>query len=132
MQPFGEWHGVAKSRRKGLGYRLIGWIAAYALVLNAVLAGAVATQLAAKATGSSAFELCLGPDGAPATGHGQAQHEGCAIHCFTLAGALPLLAFALIALLFPPRAPAHVASLPAPGACRFCRAGRSRAPPLPA
>jgi hypothetical protein len=116
----------------GLAYRLIGWIAAYALVLNTVLAGAVATQLAAKATGSSAFELCLGGDGAPATGHGQAQHEGCAIHCFTLAGALPLLALALIALLFPSRARAHVAAFATRGPCRLCRAGRSRAPPLPA
>jgi len=123
---------VARFRQQSRGRQLIGWIAAYALVLQTIFAGAVATQIAAKATGSSsAFELCLGPDGVP-VGHGQAQHEGCAIHCFTLAGGLPLLAFALLVLLFPPRAPARAVFFLAPGAFRFCRAGRSRAPPLPA
>ena len=64
--------------RFGFGRRLVGWIAAYAFVLHAVLAGAVATQLAATA----GFELCVagpaGPDGTP-VGHGQSQHESCAI-----------------------------------------------------
>jgi hypothetical protein len=115
-----------------MGRQLIGWIAAYALVLHAIFAGAVATQLAAKTIGSAGFELCLDPDGAPVAGHGQAQHEGCAIHCFTLAGGLPLLAVALLALLFPPRDRSRAVSCTAPGPYRFCRAGRSRAPPLPA
>ena len=132
MQPFGEGHGVARFQQHRVGRQLIGWIAAYALVLQTIFAGAVATQLAAKSIGSAGFELCLDPDGAPVGGHGQAQHEGCAIHCFTLAGGLPLLALALLALLFPPRDRSRAVSLVAPGAFRFCRAGRSRAPPLPA
>ena len=117
--------------RFGFGRRLVGWIAAYAFVLHAVLAGAVATQLAATA----GFELCVagpaGPDGTP-VGHGQSRHESCAIHCAAV-GAVPLLALALLGLLFPPRAASRVPGFAfRPVAAFPPRAGRSRAPPLPA
>jgi hypothetical protein len=119
--------------RMGLGSRLIGWAAAYALVLHAVLAGAVATQLAASATAPD-FEICLGdPDGAPMPGHGQTQHENCAIHCATVAGGLAALAVALIALIFRPRsAPLAPRRVFDPAIALLCRAGRCRAPPRPA
>ena len=116
-----------------LARRLIGWIAAYAFVLHVVFAGAVAAQLAAGA-GAPGFEICLGDvDGAPMPGHGQkSQHESCAIHCAAFAGAVALV-LALIALLFPPRGASRA---PHPVFHRLpnfsCRAGRSRAPPLPA
>jgi hypothetical protein len=126
---------VARFRpRMGLGRRLIGWIAAYALILQAVLAGIVATEALGRANGAGAhgFELCLtGPDGAALPG--QSQHENCAMHC-AVAGGLPALVLALIAfIVFPPRrAPRvpHLVFRPAIGL--LCRAGRSRAPPLPA
>jgi hypothetical protein len=85
----------------GLGRRLIGWIAAYALILQAVLAGIVATEALGRANGAGAhgFELCLtGPDGS--TLPGQSQHENCAMHC-AVAGGLPALVLALLAVLFP-------------------------------
>jgi hypothetical protein len=116
-----------------LARQLIGWIAAYAFVLHAVFAGAVAAQLAVGA-GAPGFEICLGDaDGAPIPGHGQkSQHESCAIHCAAFAGAAAL-ALALIALLLPSRsAPAPWHSLFRPLTSFPCRAGKSRAPPLPA
>ena len=119
--------------RMRFGRRLIGWVAAYAFVLHAALAGAVATQLAASAN-ASGFEICLGDtDGAPVPGHGHTQHENCAIHCATFAGGVAVLALALIALLFPPRfAPRAPRLVFRPAIDLLCRAGRSRAPPLPA
>ena len=115
------------------GRRLIGWIAAYAFVLHAMLAGAVATQLAVSANASS-FEICLADaDGAPVPGHGHTQHENCAIHCVAVAGGVAILALALIALLFPPRfAPRARRLVFRPAIDLLCRAGRSRAPPMPA
>jgi hypothetical protein len=118
----------------GLGRRLIGWVAAYAFVLHATLAGAVAAQMAltAKAPG---FEICLGDaDGTPVPGHGQTQHQDCAIHCATVAGGLAVLALALIAFIFVPlgRAPRVLHVVFRPAIDLLCRAGRSRAPPLPA
>lgn len=122
-----------RNARMGIARRIVGWAAAYAFVLHAMLAGVVATQIAATAK-VSGFELCLtGADGNPLPGHTQSQHESCAIHCATAGGALPLLALALLALVFAPRA--------LPRTQRFvflrpfeylCRAGLSRAPPLPA
>ena len=131
----GEGRGVAPTRqtRMGLRSRLIGWAAAYALVLHAVLAGAVATQLAASAT-APGFEICLGDaDGAPIPGHGHTQHENCAIHCAAFAGGLAALAVTLIAQIFPPRrAPRAPRRVLHPAIDLLCRAGRSRAPPRPA
>ena len=115
------------------GRQLIGWIAAYAFVLHAVFAGAVAAQLAVGVS-AAGFEICLGDaDGAPIPDHGQkTQHESCAIHCVAFAGAAALV-LALIALLFPPRsAPATRHSVFRPLIHFLCRAGQSRAPPLPA
>jgi len=116
-----------------LGRRLVGWIAAYAFVLHAALAGAVATQLAASAN-ASGFEICLGDaDGAPLPGHGHTQHENCAIHCVAVAGGVAVLALALTALLFPPRfAPRAPQVVFRPAIDLLCRAGLSRAPPMPA
>jgi hypothetical protein len=115
------------------GRQLIGWVAAYAFVLHAALAGAVATQLAASAN-ASGFEICLGDaDGAPVPGHGHTQHENCAIHCVAVAGGVAVLALALIALLFPSRtAPRASRLFFGPAIDLLCRAGRSRAPPMPA
>jgi hypothetical protein len=118
----------------GLGRRLIGWIAAYALILQAVLAGIVATQALGRANGAGAHgsELCLtDPDGS--TLPGQSQHENCAMHC-AVAGGLPALVLALIAfIVFPPRRAPRVPHLVfRPTIDLLCRAGRSRAPPLPA
>ena len=124
---------TASRPRLRLARRLIGWIAAYAFVLHAVFAGAVAAQLAVSA-GAAGFEICLGDaDGAPIPGHGQkSQHENCAIHCVAFAGAAALVV-ALIALLFPSRnAPATPHSVFRPRIHFLCRAGKSRAPPLPA
>ena len=116
----------------GPGRRLIGWIAAYAFILHAMLAGIVATQAAARGAGTHGFELCLtGPDG-PAL-PGQSQHENCAIHC-AVAGSVPALALALVALLFPLRLPRRIVPLFAALSFDLLRrAGLgSRAPPLPA
>ncbi|TMJ03491.1 MAG: hypothetical protein E6G97_10210 [Alphaproteobacteria bacterium] len=112
---------------------LIGWIAAYAFVLHAVFAGAIPAQLATGG-GAPGFEICLGDaDGAPIPGHGQkSQHESCAIHCVAFAGAAALVV-ALIALLFPSRsAPATRHSVFRARNHFLYRAGKSRAPPLPA
>jgi hypothetical protein len=131
---------VAERRgRFGLGRQLVGWIAAYALVLHAVFAGMVATQLAAK--GAPGFELCFThPDGArapaqdgmPAPAQGQHQHDQCALHCAAVAG-FAALALVLIALVFPLR---PIGFAPVRRSWRAprspCRAGLSRAPPLPA
>ena len=125
--------------RFGLGRQLVGWIAAYAFVLHAVFAGMVATQLAA-GKGALGFELCithpdgtraLVQDGVPAPAHSH-QHEQCALHCAAVAG-FAALALALIALVFPLRPIGYVPirrSYRAPSL--LCRAGLSRAPPLPA
>jgi heme A synthase len=117
-----------------VGRRLIGWIAAYALVLQAMLAGIVATQALARANGAGAhgFELCL-TDSDGSTLPGQRQHENCAMHC-AVAGGLAALALALIAfIVFPPRRAPRVPPLVfRPTIDLLCRAGRSRAPPLPA
>jgi hypothetical protein len=118
----------------GLGRRLIGWIAAYALVLQAVLAGIVATQALARANGAGAhgFELCLtDPDGS--TLPGQSRHENCAMHC-AVAGSVPALVLALVALLFPMLLRRRAVFLFAADSFDLLRrAGLgSRAPPLPA
>ena len=121
---------VERRGRLGLGRRLIGWIAAYAFVLHAVLAGAVVAQLAATAAAPQ-FELCLshqGGAGAPA--QGQHQHDQCALHCAASLG-LATLALALIAFLFPLRPIAYASGPRFQAATRFPgRAGLSRAPPL--
>jgi hypothetical protein len=116
------------------GRRLIGWIAAYALVLHAVLAGIVATQFAVTSTATAGFELCLtGADGAAIPGHGQGQHQDCAIHCLTVASGIPTLALALFALLLPLRTTSRrVVFNPTRKPAFLRRAGRSRAPPYPA
>jgi hypothetical protein len=115
----------------GFGRQLIGWIAAYAFVLHAVLAAALGAQLAANA--APGFELCLShPDGVPAPAQGQHQHDQCALHCAAWAG-FAALAIALIALVFPLRPIAYARGRSvSPGPNFLCRAGRSRAPPLPA
>ena len=127
---------MARSRPSGIrfGRQLVGWIASYAFVLHTVFAGIVATQLAVASAKAAGFEICLtDPDGAPIAGHGQGQHENCAIHCATAAGVAPALVLALLALVFALRA--------APRPLRFVfsspfeylrRAWQSRAPPLPA
>ena len=119
---------VGLRRRFGLGRQLVGWIAAYAFVLHAVFAGMVATKLAA-GKGAAGFELCVThPDGTPAPAQSQHQHDQCA----AVAG-FAALALALIALVFPLRPIGYVPvrrSYRAPSS--FCRAGLSRAPPLPA
>ena len=124
---------VTKRRgRFGLGRQLVGWIAAYAFVLHAVLAGMVATQLAA-GKGAAGFELCVThPGGTPAPAQGQHQHDQCALHCAAAVG-FAALALALIALVFPSR---PIGRTPVRRSYRapslLCRAGLSRAPPLPA
>jgi hypothetical protein len=132
MLSFGGGVNTSRSCQFGAARRLIGWIAAYAFVLYAVLAGALATQFAVSA--HAAFEICLNDiDGVPSPGHAQGQHEDCAIHCATVVGAVPALALALLQLLFWPRAQLgprqFVVSRPHE---YLCRAGLSRAPPLPA
>jgi len=125
---------VTTSRpRLRLARRLIGWIAAYAFVLHAVFAGAVAAQFAIN-SGTPGFEICLGDaDGAPIPGHGQTNHhESCAIHCAAFAG-LAALAVALIGLLLPLRIAGGTRHPVFRVPSEFlCRAGLSRAPPLPA
>jgi len=123
---------VARSRpRMGAGRQLIGWIAAYAFVLHAVLAAALGAQIAAHAT--PGFELCLShPDDTTAPAQGEHQHDQCALHCAAVAG-FAALAVALIALVFPLRPIAYARRRSVHAGPRFlCRAGRSRAPPLPA
>ena len=120
--------------RLRFGRQLVGWIAAYAFVLHTAFAGIVATQVAIASAKTAGFELCLSSeDGAAPPGHTQGQHENCAIHCATAAGAAPALVLALLALVFTLRA--------APRPLRFVfsspfeylrRAWQSRAPPLPA
>ena len=122
--------------RTRFGRQLVGWIAAYALVLHAAFAGMVATQLAlatASAT-SPGFEICLThPDGVPMSGHGQGQHENCAIHCATVSGAVPLLALVLLAFVFAPRATLRPVPFAVSSPVEYLRrAWQSRAPPLPA
>ena len=116
------------------GRQLVGWIAAYALVLHAVFAGIVATQLAVTSAKTAGFEICLtGHDGVPMSGHGQGQHENCAIHCATISGALPLLALALLAFVFAPRATLRPVPFVFSTPFEYLRrAWQSRAPPLPA
>jgi hypothetical protein len=118
--------------RLGLRRQLIGWIAAYGLVLHAVLAGAVAAQFAVTAA-APGFELCVThPDGGPAPAQGQHQHDQCVLHCAAFAG-FAALALALIAFVFPLRPIAYEPRRRFHPAIGFlCRAGRSRAPPLPA
>jgi hypothetical protein len=118
----------------GVGRRLIGWIAAYALILQAVFAGIAATQTLGRANGAGAhgFELCLtDPDGS--TLPAQSQHENCAMHC-AVAGGLPALALALLLLLFPLRVGRRTIDPFSLASIDFLRrAGLgSRAPPLPA
>jgi hypothetical protein len=124
---------TAKQRgRLGLGRRLVGWIAAYAFVLHAVLAGVVAAQFAA-GTPTPGFELCLThPDGAGAPAQGQHQHDQCAIHCAAALG-FAGLAVGLIAFIFPLRPIGYAFIRHSRSAPSFLnRAGRARAPPLPA
>jgi len=118
--------------RLGLGRRLIGWIAAYAFVLHAVLAGAVVAQVSAGG-GTPGFEICVDhPDGAGAPAQGQHQHDQCALHCAAAFG-FAALAVALIAILFPLRPVAYAPRRSVHQALPFpCRAGLSRAPPLTA
>ncbi len=120
--------------RSRFGRQLVGWIAAYAFVLHAAFAGMVATQFAIASAKTAGFELCLtGPDGGALPGHTQGQHENCAIHCATVAGAVPILVLALLALLFPPRAPMRLRQPVFLRRIEYLRrAGLSRAPPLPA
>src|SRR5436305_1315594 len=104
MQTRGEERTVTngRPRRQGFGRQLIGWIAAYAFVLHAVLAGAVDVQIAATAA-APGFELCLShPDGSTSPAEGQHQHDLCALHCAAIVG-FAALALALIAFTFPLR-----------------------------
>ena len=92
-----------RSKRMGIGRRLIGWIAAYALVLHAVLAGVVVTQSAAVNSAAHGFEICLtDPDGAPIPAGKHAQHESCAIHCSAVANGTPPAAALVVATAFFP------------------------------
>ena len=126
---------TSRPSRTRLGRQLVGWIASYAFVLHTVFAGMVATQFAIANAKTAGFEICLtGPDGAALPGHTQGQHENCAIHCATAAGAVPLLVLALLALLFPPRAPVRLRQFVFSRSFEYLlrRAGLSRAPPLSA
>ncbi len=125
---------TSRPSRSGFGRQLVGWIAAYAFVLHTAFAGIVATQFAIASAKTAGFEICLtGPDGAALPGHAQGQHENCAIHCATAAGAAPILVLALLALLFPPRAPVRPRQFVFSSPFEYLRhAWRSRAPPLPA
>ena len=132
MLSFGGGVNTSRSCQFGAARRLIGWIAAYAFVLYAVLAGALATQFAVSA--HAAFEICLNDiDGVPSPGHTQGQHEDCAIHCATVAGAVPVLALALLQLLFWSRVQLRPRQFIVSRSHEYLRrAGLSRAPPLPA
>jgi hypothetical protein len=122
----------AQRTRFGLGRRLTGWIAAYAFVLHAVLAGAVVAQFAAGAP-APGIEICLDhPDGVPSPAQGQHQHDQCALHCAAALG-FAALAVALIAILFQLRPLAYAPRRTVHRAPTFpSRAGLSRAPPLTA
>jgi hypothetical protein len=116
----------------GVGRRLIGWIAAYALVLQAMLAGIVTTQLAARNLAAHGFEICLtDPDGKPVPAGHHAQHESCAIHCNAAASGAPAAAPAVTAAAFPLLAATHIDdAAPVASFDRLRRAGLgSRAPP---
>jgi hypothetical protein len=115
----------------GAGRQLIGWIAAYAFVLHAVLAAALGVQIAANA--APGFELCLShPDNTTAPAQGEHQHDQCALHCAAIVG-FAALALALIAFTFPLRPIAYARRRSfSPGTGFLRRAGLSRAPPLPA
>ena len=124
----------SRSSRLSLGRRLVGWIAAYALVLQAMLAGVVTTQLAATKA-AHGFELCLtDPDGAPLPAGNHAQHESCAIHCSAVAAVAPALAPAVTAALFPAHTGEYLGhAIPVTSFDLLRRAGLgSRAPPPPA
>jgi hypothetical protein len=125
---------TSRPSRTRVWRQLVGWIAAYAFVLHTAFAGIVATQFAIASAKSAGFEICLtGPDGSALPGHTQGQHENCAIHCATIAGAVPALALALLALLFPPRAPLRPRQFVFSRSFKYLRrAGLSRAPPLSA
>ena len=115
----------------GLGRRLTSWIAAYALVLHAMLAGVVTTQLAATNLPAHGFEICLtDPNSTPAPSH-HSQHEDCAIHCNIVANGAPALAAAIAAPAFPTQAASPIVHLaPTASFDLLRRAGLgSRAPP---
>ena len=121
--------------RTRFGRQLVGWIAAYALVLHAAFAGMVATQLAVASASATTpgFEICLAGHDLPMSGHGQGQHENCAIHCATVSGAVPLLALVLLAFVFAPSATLLPVSFAVSSPFEYLRrAWQSRAPPLPA
>ena len=101
-------------------------------MLHAVLAGAVGVQIAANAT-APGFELCLfHADGASAPAQGEHAHDQCALHCAAVLG-FAALALTLIAFVFPLHPIAYARRRSSVPQLRFlCRAGRSRAPPLPA
>ena len=101
----GRW----QASRMGVGRRLIGWIAAYALVLHATFAGIVATHLAATNLGAHGFEICLtDPAGKPIPAGKHAQHENCAIHCNAAAGGAPATDVVAAPVVFPAFATAEV------------------------
>jgi hypothetical protein len=113
-----------------LGRQLIGWLAAYALVLHAILAGAAGVQIAANA--APGFELCLShPDGTSAPAQGQHEHDQCALHCAAFVGFAALAVALIAALIFPLWPVAYARRRSFQRASSFlCRAGQSRAPPL--
>ena len=93
----------------GVGRRLIGWIAAYALVLHATFAGIVATQLAATNLAAHGFEICLtDPAGKPVPAGNHTQHQSCAIHCNAAASSAPATDVAAAPVVFPVFAAADV------------------------
>jgi hypothetical protein len=90
--------------------RLIGGTAAYALLLNLVLAGLLGAQIAATSnSGDAAFELCLAGDGGPSGSGGQSPgHVAGKIHCglCTAGGAMASVPAqsAAVAVVFSPAA----------------------------
>lgn len=80
----------AQRPRIGLFGRLVGWVVVYAFALNAMLAAAVATQMAAGAPGDP-FAICEG--GSPHKPYGDGgshiDHQSCAI-CTVASFAPPL------------------------------------------
>jgi hypothetical protein len=88
IRPAGGYVASSQGQRFGLRSRLIGWIAAYALVLQAALAGAVATQMS---TSADPFAICYG--GSSDSSHGNSDkpvvHQACAI-CAIASFAAPL------------------------------------------
>lgn len=94
--------GQGQTSRLGIGRRVIGWIAAYALVMHAMLAGIVVTKYTAANLATHGVEICLtDPSGAPVPAGKHAQHESCAIHCNAIAGGTPAVAPAVLAVVFP-------------------------------